>query len=137
MSFQSRRSGFGVCVVLCQANHTVTISVSVPAIGIWGLRHQSDTEWRSLAFGFSPGDRDLGFASRPPEFLRVDQFVVSVPAIGIWGLRHAIEVPPVEIMSVSVPAIGIWGLRHFFQKSPCFLHHPFQSRRSGFGVCVF
>ena len=62
LKFQSRRSGFGVCVCGVTERFTPTKRVSVPAIGIWGLR-------------------------RVQPLPRPGADPVSVPAIGIWGLR--------------------------------------------------
>ena len=134
--FQSRRSGFGVCVQTILRSWKCNITVSVPAIGIWGLRHLDDLCFHYSTSGFSPGDRDLGFASPSITEISRGACCVSVPAIGIWGLRRL----PVTCIGwreqcfspgdrdlgfasrslrsailisscVSVPAIGIWGLR--------------------------
>ena len=134
--FQSRRSGFGVCVRLLPLHLRRLAPVSVPAIGIWGLRPQVDVD----------------------ELCRL---LVSVPAIGIWGLRRGTLPGSIGWTIVSVPAIGIWGLRPvgatWLNCTPkCFSPGDrdlgfasvltgftfglnqvlFQSRRSGFGVCV-
>ena len=61
--FQSRRSGFGVCVLYGYGSKVNTNGVSVPAIGIWGLRLETLLSLDFDCAGFSPGDRDLGFAS--------------------------------------------------------------------------
>ena len=135
--------------------------VSVPAIGIWGLRPTQQALTGKYLLSFSPGDRDLGFASLFFSYGLHRPHRVSVPAIGIWGLRHntdpgtrtlqgTVSVPAIGIWglrlyrtftaiglpTVSVPAIGIWGLRRPMTRSIVRSSDAFQSRRSGFGVCV-
>ena len=135
--------------------------VSVPAIGIWGLRPLYAEPALEYLLRFSPGDRDLGFASPANPTPKCGPQLVSVPAIGIWGLRlqqRLAKKPKQSSFSpgdrdlgfasksddavkayrayVSVPAIGIWGLRPFALLEVINYCLLFQSRRSGFGVCV-
>ena len=109
--FQSRRSGFGVCVRSPLALVALHRHVSVPAIGIWGLRH--------LAQGYLQ-----------------DDIAVSVPAIGIWGLRrHRSRHSLVDSCRFS-PGDRDLGFASVVGTNTGAVRYTFQSRRSGFGVCV-
>ena len=160
--FQSRRSGFGVCVLrLFHAAIGNCLIVSVPAIGIWGLRPNPYQIARSYFRMFQSRRSGFGvcvslasstqsvastFQSRRSGFgvcvdlvdrLERTGDAVSVPAIGIWGLRRwALRSENDRLAVVSVPAIGIWGLRPPAAKPKTQAQETFQSRRSGFGVCV-
>ena len=136
-AFQSRRSGFGVCVSVNAGVQELTVLVSVPAIGIWGLRPVpvkrqliANALFQSRRSGFGVCVKQassllstyLQFQSRRSGF----GVCVQGWNAGAYGTTA----------KVSVPAIGIWGLRRLFDVVPTNRERMFQSRRSGFGVCV-
>ena len=137
-SFQSRRSGFGVCVRLLQQGAIVEFFVSVPAIGIWGLRPRKVFKQRFVGKSFSPGDRDLGFASAPGEAARTPTcwFQSRRSGFGVCvQLRE--HIGKVRRLCFS-PGDRDLGFASSLACLPERLNLPmFQSRRSGFGVCVY
>ena len=136
--FQSRRSGFGVCVPFMLNPPSNTFCVSVPAIGIWGLRRQQTLRQNAglnlfqsrrsgfgvcVLLGLPREGKPLRFQSRRSGF-----------GVCVTGRNRLAYLDNPKFQSrrsgfgVCV-AVNHFPGRIFFQK--------FQSRRSGFGVCVF